>query len=161
MALPKDPGRVIKTSNGVVYFDPNVMTQVSDPFCSTLTTKENLQSRCTFKAMSYNGQLLFVNSAQGTLGTMANAISWTGPGLFNLDLNILRRFNVKEKVTAEFRLDAIAATNTPHFNNPNLNVNGTTFGRISAPSSNGANAFTTPPPYFGNRVFVANARVSF
>ena len=111
--------------------------------------------------MTYNGQLLFVNSAQGTLGTMANVTNWRGPGLFNLDVNLLKRFTVREGVTAEFRLDGIAVTNTPHFTNPNMTVNGTTFGRISAPSSNGANSFTTPTPFFGNRVFVGNLRVSF
>jgi hypothetical protein len=161
MALPKDPGRIIKTSNGVVFYDPAVLKQVDDPFCATLTTQQNLQSRCTFRAMTYNGEMLFVNSAQGARGTMANVTNWRGPGLFSLDLNILRRFTVTEGITAEFRLDAISATNTPYFNNPNMNINGTTFGRISAPSAGGGNSFTSPAPYAGNRVFVANARVSF
>jgi hypothetical protein len=161
MALPKDPGHIIKNSTGVVYYDPNQLTQTNDPFCSALTQLQNLQSRCTFHGFNYNGQLLFANSAQGTLGTMADVTNWRGPGLFDLDMNILKRFAVKEGVTAEFRLDGIAITNTPHFTNPNLNVNGTTFGRITAPSSNGSNSFTTPAPYFGNRVFVANLRVSF
>jgi hypothetical protein len=161
MDLPKDPGHIIKTSNGVLFYDPNVFGQVNDPFCDTLTTKEGLQGRCAFKAMTYNGKMLFANSAQGTMGSMNSVTNWRGPGIFDLDLNILRRFNVKEGITAEFRMDAIAATNTPHFNNPNLSINGTTFGRISAPSAGGANAFTSPAPFAGNRVFVANARVSF
>jgi len=161
MALPKDPGHIIKNSTGVVYYDSNLFAQVNDPYCSSLTTLQNLQSRCTFKAMTYNGQILFANSPQGTLGTMANLINWTGPGLFDLDMNILKRFTVREGLTAEFRLDGIAITNTPHFTNPNLNINGPTFGRISAPSSNGSNSFTTPAPFFGNRVFVGNLRVSF
>ena len=76
-------------------------------------------------------------------------------------MNILRRFVIHESVTGEFRLDGIAITNTPHFTNPNLNINGQTFGRISAPSAGGANSFTTPAPFYGNRVFVANLRVSF
>ena len=159
--LPKDPGHIIKNSTGVVYYDSNVLTQVNDPFCNSLTTQQNLQSRCTFKAMAYNGQTLFANAPTGTLGTMANVTNWRGPGLFDLDMNILKRFTVREGMTAEFRLDGIAITNTPHFTNPNLNVNGQTFGRISAPSSNGSNSFTTPAPFFGNRVFVGNLRLSF
>jgi len=111
--------------------------------------------------MAYNGQTLFANAPTGTLGTMANVTNWRGPGLFDLDMNILKRFTVREGMTAEFRLDGIAITNTPHFTNPNLNVNGQTFGRISAPSSNGSNSFTTPAPFFGNRVFVGNLRLSF
>jgi hypothetical protein len=159
--LPKDPGHIIKNSTGVVYYDSSIIGQTTDPYCGSLTTQQNLQSRCTFKAMTYNGQTLFANSAQGTLGTMANVTNWTGPGLFDLDMNLLKRFTVREGITGEFRLDGIAITNTPHFTNPNLAVNGTTFGRISAPSSNGSNSFTTPAPFFGNRVFVANLRVSF
>jgi hypothetical protein len=161
MPLPENPGRIIKNSTGVVFFDPAAFAQAPDPYCNSLTTQQGLQSRCTFKAMTYQGQMLFANSAQGTLGTMANVTNWRGPGLFDLDMNLLKRFAVREGVTAEFRLDGIAITNTPHFTNPNLNINGTTFGRISAPSSNGANSFTTPPPFFGNRVFVANLRISF
>jgi hypothetical protein len=161
MALPKDPGHIIKNSTGVIYYDSSLLAQVNDPFCSALTTQQNLQSRCTFKATAYNGQLLFVNSAQGTLGTVANVTNWRGPGLCDFDMNMLKRFTVKEGLTAEFRLDGIAITNTPHFTNPNMSINGTTFGRISAPSSNGSNSFTTPAPFFGNRVFVANLRLTF
>jgi hypothetical protein len=161
MALPKDPGHIIKDSTGVVYYDSNVLTQVKDPFCDTLTTQQALQSRCQFQAMAYNGQLLFANSPQGTVGTMSSVTNWTGPGLFDLDMNILKRFAVREGITAELRVDGIAITNTPHFTNPNLNINGQTFGRISAPSAGGANSFTTPAPFYGNRVFVINARVSF
>ena len=161
MPLPKDPGHIIKNSTGVVYYDSSLIGQMTDPYCNSLTQQQNLQSRCTFKAITYNNQILFANSAQGMLGTMANVTNWRGPGLFDLDMNLLKRFTVREGITAEFRLDGIAITNTPHFTNPNLSVNGTTFGRISAPSSNGSNSFTTPAPFFGNRVFVANLRVSF
>ena len=108
-----------------------------------------------------NGQILFQNSAQGTSGTMSSVSNWRDPGLLDLDMNLLKRFTIHEGISGEFRLDGIAITNTPHFTNPNLNVNGTTFGRISAPSSNGANSFTSPAPFFGNRVFVANLRVTF
>src|SRR5262245_55867046 len=161
MPLPKDPGHIIKDSTGVVYYDSNVLTQVKDPFCDTLTTQQALQSRCQFQAMAYNGKLLFANSLQGNVGTMASVTNWTGPGLFDLDMNILKRFTVREGITAELRVDGIAITNTPHFTNPNMNINGQTFGRISAPSAGGANSFTTPAPFYGNRVFVINARVSF
>ena len=82
--------------------------------------------------------------------------NWRGPGLFDLDMNLLKRFKMKERVTVEFRMDAIAMTNTVHFGNPNMSISGTTFGRISAPSAGGSNSFTTPPTYSGNRVYVAN-----
>ncbi len=129
MALPSNPGHVIKTGKGVVYFDPNVFTQVTDPYCSSLTTLQNLQSRCTDKAIAYNGNILFENSAQGQLGTMAPVTSWTGPGLFDLDVDMLKRLTIRERYTLEFRMDAISVTNTAHFTNPNMSVNWNHFRR--------------------------------
>jgi Carboxypeptidase regulatory-like domain len=161
MALPGNPGHVIKGGKGVTFFDSSQFGQVNDPYCASLTTLQGLQSRCTDKAITYNGNILFENSAQGQLGTMSSVTNWTGPGLFDLDMDLLKRFTVKERVTMDFRIDAISVTNTAHFTNPNMSVNGTTFGVITAPSSGGSNSFTTPPLFFGNRVYVANLRVTF
>jgi hypothetical protein len=159
--MRSDPGHVIRTGNGVVYYNPSQFTQVKDPYCSSITNLYNLQSHCTDLAIQYNGSTLFQNSSLGQLGTMDLVSDWKGPSLFDFDMNLLKRFRVKERVTAEFRLDAISATNTPHFPNPTTNINSTSFGRISAPSSGGSNSFTTPSVFYGNRVFVANLRISF
>ena len=91
-ALPSNPGHVIKGGNGITYFSNSAFAQVTDPYCATLTTLQNLQSRCTDKALTYNGNILIENSAQGQLGTMADATSSLGPGLFDLDMNMLKRF---------------------------------------------------------------------
>jgi len=42
-----------------------------------------------------------------------------GPGLFNLDMSIVRTFNIWEKFKLQVSATAFSATNTPHFNNPN------------------------------------------
>ncbi len=159
--MTSDPGHVIRTGNGVVYYNPSQFTQVKDPFCSTITNQFNLQSHCTDLAIAQNGNILFENSALGQLGTMDLVSNWKGPSLFDLDMNLLKRFTVKERFIAEIRVDAISATNTPHFPNPTTNINSTSFGRITAPSAGGSNSFTTPAVFYGNRVFVANLRVSF
>lgn len=159
--MPSDPGHVIRTGNGVVYYNPAQFTQSKDPFCSTITNQFNLQSHCTDLAINYNGSPLFVNSALGQTGNMDIVSNWKGPSLFDFDMNLLKRFTVKERITMEFRLDAISATNTPHFPNPTTNINSTSFGRITAPSSGGSNSFTTPAVFYGNRVYVANLRLSF
>ena len=44
-----------------------------------------------------------------------------GPGTFNLDFGIFRRFFIGER-NLEFRAQAFNATNTPHFGNPGANV---------------------------------------
>jgi hypothetical protein len=159
--MGKDPGHVIRTGNGVVYYNPSQFTQVKDPYCTSITNLYNLQSHCTDLAMEYNGNILWENSALGQEGTMDLVSNWKGPGLFDFDMNLLKRFTIKEKITSEFRLDAISSTNTPHFGNPTTSLNSTSFGRISAPSAGGSNSFTTPAVFYGNRVFVANLRVTF
>jgi hypothetical protein len=159
--MGSDPGHVIRTGNGVVYYNPSQFTQVKDPYCSSITNEYNLQSHCTDLAIDYNGSPLFQNSSLGQVGTMDLVSDWKGPGLFNFDMNLLKRLTVKEKVTMEFRLDALSATNTPHFPNPTTSIDSTSFGRITAPSSGGSNSFTTPPVFYGNRVYVANLRITF
>jgi len=55
----------------------------------------------------------------------------------NLDLSIFRAFRVSERWNVQFRAEALNATNTPHFSNPNANVSAGGFGQIvstSAPS---------------------------
>jgi len=48
--------------------------------------------------------------------------SLRGPGAFNSDLGLFRRFAVSEKVALEFRAEAFNWTNTPKFNNPSSNI---------------------------------------
>jgi len=159
--MGKNPGKVQSTGNGVVYYNSSQFTQVKDPYCTSITNLYNLQSHCTDLAMEYNGNILWENSALGQQGTMDLVSDWKGPGLFDLDMNLLKRFTVKERVTMEFSLTAISSTNTPHFGNPTTSINSTSFGRISAPSAGGSNSFTTPTVFYGNRVFLANLRLSF
>lgn len=159
--MGSNPGKVQSVGNGVAYFSPSQFTQVKDPYCTSITNQFSLQSHCTDLAVQYNGNILFQNSALGQTGSMDLVSNWKGPGLFNLDMNLLKRFTIKERFNAEFRLDAISSTNTPHFPNPTTSVNSTSFGRISAPSAGGSNSFTTPAVFYGNRVFVANLRLTF
>ncbi len=46
-----------------------------------------------------------------------------GPWLSNLDLSLIRNFSLSERFKLQFRTEALNATNTPHFDNPNNNVN--------------------------------------
>jgi hypothetical protein len=53
-----------------------------------------------------------------------------GPGVVNLDLGLFRTFKLTPTVDLQFRAEAFNATNTPHFANPNGNVNSSNFGLI-------------------------------
>jgi len=103
-----NPGHVQSVGNGVAFFNPSQFTQVKDPFCSSITNLYSLQSHCTDLAIEYNGSLLMENSALGQLGTMDIYSDWKGPALFNLDMNMVKRFTIKERITAEIRMDALS-----------------------------------------------------
>jgi hypothetical protein len=54
-----------------------------------------------------------------------------GPGYANLDLSLVKRIHVNDRIAADLRVDAFNATNTPHFNNlgaSNDNNGNQTFG---------------------------------
>jgi len=53
-----------------------------------------------------------------------------GPTRVNLDFSLFRKFKITEKVGMEFRAESFNFTNTPHFGNPNGNVNSSNFGKI-------------------------------
>ena len=58
-----------------------------------------------------------------------------GPGVVNLDLRLFRSFKVTTNPTCSSALEAFNVTNTPHFANPNGNVNSSNFGRVLATQS--------------------------
>ena len=55
-----------------------------------------------------------------------------GPGVVNLDLSLFRTFKLTRQVKLQFRVEAFNVSNTPHFANPNSNVNSSDFGRVLA-----------------------------
>ncbi len=59
-----------------------------------------------------------------------------GPGWWNIDLSVFRRFPLGPKFTLEARVEAFNLTNTPHFNNPNGSVNSGGFMTITGTSGN-------------------------
>jgi hypothetical protein len=59
-----------------------------------------------------------------------------GPGWWNIDLSLFRRFPLGPRFNLEARVEAFNLTNTPHFNNPNGNVNSGGFMTITGTSGN-------------------------
>jgi hypothetical protein len=54
-----------------------------------------------------------------------------GPGLFNLDLSVFRKFQLSERLNGEFRVETLNFTNTPAFANPNTTVGNANFGKVT------------------------------
>ena len=59
-----------------------------------------------------------------------------GPGWWNIDLGLFRQFPLSKTFTLEARVEAFNLTNTPHFGNPNGNVNSGGFMTITGTSGN-------------------------
>ncbi len=55
-----------------------------------------------------------------------------GPGVVNLDASLFRVFKLTPRFQLQFRAEAFNVSNTPHFANPNGNVNSSNFGKITA-----------------------------
>lgn len=55
----------------------------------------------------------------------------TGPGYFNLDLSMVKRFRITERFSAELRADAFNAPNCMTWNEPSTTVTSTYFGKSS------------------------------
>ena len=53
-------------------------------------------------------------------------------------MSLFRTFAVTSAVGVQFRAEAFNVTNTPHFNNPNGNVNSGNFGKILSTDANWA-----------------------
>ena len=145
-AISNSLGSVTKIGNGVNYFDG--LKQVADPSIRNIATP-GIRSQSTLLAVTdAKGNLLLVNPLPGQFGTIAPNFL-TGPGLFRLDLNLVKHIRIGERRELQLRADAVNFTNTPEFANPNTDINSPNFGRISA---------TLPE---SNRVIVAGARFNF
>jgi hypothetical protein len=53
-----------------------------------------------------------------------------GPGAVSMDMSLFRTFKVTQTFDLQFRAEAFNVTNTPHFSQPNGNVNSSNFGKI-------------------------------
>jgi hypothetical protein len=154
-SLPKDLGQITKLPGSVVYF--NGYTQATDPgFASVSPTCAASTAACNGLVSGYNnkaivdpnGNTVLVNPQPGQLGTLGYG-SLKGPRSLSFDMNMVKRFNITETKSFEFRVDAINILNHPNFSNPTTNINGVgTFGRIT--TTNGS-----------SRRFVLNTRINF
>ncbi|MBL8220434.1 MAG: TonB-dependent receptor [Bryobacterales bacterium] len=76
----------------------------------------------------------FAVPAPFTFGNSAANVIY-GPGLVNLDLTLARTFQIREKLSMEFRSEFFNFFNEAHFNFPNTTVNIPNGGTISDTSS--------------------------
>jgi len=84
----------------------------------------------------------FAPVTTATFGTSA-IDSVRGPGVFDLDANLVRTFNLTERFKLQFRTEAFGLTNTPQFSNPSANVSNATFSNGAVTNLNGYDTITS------------------
>jgi hypothetical protein len=150
---PISGGEVQRVANGVIYF--NNLTQIPDPGIANLVG--TLRPFSTLRAIAANGTPILVNPGPGQLGNLGQN-SFTGPGTFRFDVNLIKRIKMTERVVLQLGATAQNLTNTEQFGNPNLNINDLNFGRIAAssPFSNAGVGTSSPA-----RIVVLQGRITF
>jgi hypothetical protein len=113
---------LFKTPDGVFFINPNLLniTHNADGSFQGSTLKPGLMSA----------------PAPGTFGNFPiNALS--GPQYFNLDMSVIKRIPITERVKFEIKVTAINFLNHPNFIYGTQNFDATTFGRISSTGQRG------------------------
>ena len=107
---------------GASYQRPNA-TGVSP------ATSGSIDSRLT----DWLNPAAFVVAPQLTFGDISRFLDVRGPRLFSIDFSVFKSFIIGERFKAQFRAEALNATNTPYFGNPGTTVTNTaTFGQITS-----------------------------
>jgi len=91
------------------------------------------------------GNSVLVPPAVGSFGTMGRNI-FRDTGFRNWDLSLFKSFVFKERLTAQFRIEAFNVLNHPNFANPYTSINGNGVGGAIDPAQ---------PGVFGSSGFVS------
>jgi len=66
-----------------------------------------------------------------TFGSAPRTLGCLSPGLANWDISLFKSFPVGERVSLQFRAEALNAFNTPQFRAPNMAFGNSNFGKIT------------------------------
>ncbi len=86
---------------------------------------------CTVASCQYFNPADFAPVTTATFGS-SQRNAFRGPHLFNIDVSLVRTFNLYENFKLQVSATAFSVTNTPHFNNPNSTLGGANFGVITS-----------------------------
>jgi hypothetical protein len=103
--------------NGIGAQRPNQIA--SDVYCAQQSIS------CWMKAPN----VAFVAPAAGTFGSLGYN-NLVGPGFFEVDVALSKRFRVRERQTAEIRAESFNIQNRANFLNPTAAMNSSNFGKI-------------------------------
>ncbi|HEX8882036.1 MAG TPA: hypothetical protein VF749_18465, partial [Candidatus Acidoferrum sp.] len=100
------------------------------PACSS-TPNAAFTVPCTFSNVpTTSGTYPVISSSCHFGGLGRNA--FTGPNFVNSDLSVVKNTKLNERMNLQLRAEAFDVFNHPNFGNPNLNVQSSSFGRITS-----------------------------
>ncbi len=111
---------VRKVGDKIYWIDPKVI----DPLSGRAVGADNASN-----APGFDGQVFF-NPSAGEVGNLP-VMAFDGPSQFRIDLALSKRFRFAERYGFELKGEAFNLTNTPSFFIGDMNVNSTTFGRLT------------------------------
>jgi Carboxypeptidase regulatory-like domain len=146
-AMPK--GEVAKGNNFVSFF--NTVSTKKAPFPTFGSDTTTLQGVYTNQVLvDANNNVIMQNPNPGFTGTMTgNSGIIRGPGMLSFNGGLLKTVRITENKTFTLRADVVNVLNKPQWGNPNTNINGSTFGRITSVVGN------------VQRLVTLNARIDF
>ncbi|HEX2662458.1 MAG TPA: TonB-dependent receptor [Candidatus Acidoferrum sp.] len=140
-ALRPDPlGAVAITGNPAQWFSNAVVCQNYSgalpltpapalPACSS-TPGAAFTVPCTFSNVpTATGAYPVISNTCHFGGLGRNA--FTGPNFVNGDLSVVKNTKINERMSLQLRAEAFDVLNHPNFGNPNLNIQSSSFGRIT------------------------------
>src|SRR5439155_17312598 len=99
-----------------------------------------------------SGNIILQNPQPGKAGNLGLTLAGLeGPARLGLDMALQKRTRISEGTTFTFRADAVNVLNRPIWNNPNTDINSSSFGRITG----------HPATNTGARTITINARIDF
>jgi hypothetical protein len=85
----------------------------------------------------------FSTPANGTWGNLGR-YDGRGPGNYEIDAGLQKRFHVTERIALSFRASAFNLLNNPQWNNPSGNSSSSSFGKITSILNTGATGTGAP-----------------
>jgi hypothetical protein len=144
--LPDDLGKVRRGDGFVEFFEGLSTQRASLPNFGGNTT---VAGRFTNNVVVDSaGNVILQNPDPGRAGNLGLLLSGIeGPARLGLDMALQKRIRLTEGTMFTVRADAVNVLNRPIWQNPNTDINSTTFGRITAAG--------------GTRTITMNARIDF
>jgi hypothetical protein len=118
-------GNVISVSQNATVLGSSKPNAIGNPSLSSPTVDRWLN------------RAAFANSPAFTFGNVARNLPRTRTdGWNNIDLSLLKNFQIRERYKLQFRAESFNFTNTPVFGNPATNIDAGNFGTVTSYAAN-------------------------